>query len=114
MHVAKWLTTLCTALALGLLLTFCGKGGSEDRVLRLPGADVTESDLRDQLREQLDGAPGARTVICDAIEGAKSDQVLAYFELDVESDSLSDSQLADLRRAAQIIQEECTRNLSAS
>jgi hypothetical protein len=101
-----WLN-LVTVVVLVVVVSSCGDENSEDRILRLPGEELTESALRQQWREQLKEAPAAATVICDAIAGFETDAVLSFFEVDVLSQGLTESQLADLRRASEIIQEEC-------
>lgn len=96
-----------TVVVLVVLVSSCGGAKNEDRLLRLPGEEVTESELRHQWHEQLAQAPAAAAVICDAIAGAEPDTVLSFFEVDVSSQDLTEAQRADLRRASVIIQEEC-------
>ena len=96
-----------TVVVLVVLVSSCGGEKSEDRLLRLPGEEVTESELRHQWQEQLVQAPAAAAVICRAIAGVEPDAVLSFFEVDVSSQDLTEEQRADLRRASVIIQEEC-------
>ena len=98
--------------AVALLLASCGRGDDEDRLLHLPGEEMTESEVRDRWRTQLAQAPAAGATICAAIVGAEPDEVLAYFEFDVTPATLDPTVLADVRRAAEILEEECARSSS--
>jgi hypothetical protein len=95
--------------AIALLLASCGSGDDEDRLLHLPGEEMTESEVRDRWRTQLAQAPAAGATICAAIVGADPDEVLAYFEFDVTSATFDQSMLRDVRRAAEIMEEECAK-----
>ena len=99
---------LINVVLVAVLIVSCGQG-DKDRVLHLPGEELTESELRNRWQEQLAQAPAAADVICETIAGTDPDTVLLFFELDVSSQDLTDSQLADVRRAAEIIKEECSR-----
>jgi hypothetical protein len=107
MQAMSWSMPLSVVIVAALLVSSCGSGGEEDRLLRLPGEEITESELRDRWRTQLAQAPAAAATVCSAIEGSDPDDVLAYFELDVTSATFDQSMLRDVRRAAEIIEEEC-------
>jgi hypothetical protein len=107
MQAVNWSMPVGAVMVVALLLSSCGSGDDEDHLLRLPGEEMTESELRDRWRTQLAQAPTAGATVCAAIVGSEPDDVLAYFELDVTSATFDRSMLRDVRRAAEIIEEEC-------
>ena len=103
---AKRFGTIALAL---VLLVSCGSNDDGERVLHLPGQNLTEAELRDLWRSQIDQAPAAGAVICDDIIGAQPEEVLDYFEYSVSPTEPEQTNWDDIRRAAEIIEEECSR-----
>ncbi|HXG36562.1 MAG TPA: hypothetical protein VNL15_06310 [Dehalococcoidia bacterium] len=98
-------------LILALVIIACSRGDdSESRTLRLPRGDVSEEQLRNELRGFL-VQPGAKE-FCESLKGLSALDVadaLRAYNAQLGITPVQEADRDDQKRAGEIVQQECNR-----
>lgn len=100
-------------LAVGVLAMACSGGGAPssdgDRILRLGGGDITEGEMRIDVRAFLVD-PVVADGVCGALRGLSGEEAAEVIrELQQDSANVQEADPADFARAGEIVLEECRR-----